>query len=162
MPHKPRPVIKYTWLDWYPDRRIEEAVVSLSTSLMKKKRRRRTLRVLDFGCGTGRHTVYFAKSGFHVYGFDWSRTAVSRTRVELYKERLGAKLKIWDMNDVPLPYTNSFFDGVLVMRVFHHAFIDKIRKIAAEIERVTRKGGYIYVEVPQLVEIRENPKPVRY
>ncbi len=160
MPHRTRPVIKDTWLDWYPDRRVEQGVVSLAASLLKKWRR--ASRVLDFGCGTGRHTVYLAKLGFDVYGFDWSRKAISRTREELHKERLSAKLRIWDMNGIPFPYASSFFDGVLVMRVFHHTFSDKIRKIATEIERVTRKGGYIYVEVPQLVEIRENPKPARY
>ena len=31
------------------------------------------MRVLDIGCGTGRHLVYLAKQGFNMFGFDVSQ-----------------------------------------------------------------------------------------
>ena len=34
-------------------------------------------RVLDFGCGLGRHSIFFARQGFHVSAFDLSPEGVS-------------------------------------------------------------------------------------
>ena len=35
--------------------------------------------VLDLGCGTGRHVVYLAKSGFSVFGLDHSPEGIRFT-----------------------------------------------------------------------------------
>ena len=35
---------------------------------------------LDLGCGLGRHSVFFAKKGFHTSAFDLSREAVEQTK----------------------------------------------------------------------------------
>ena len=37
-------------------------------------------RVLDLGCGAGRHLVYLAKEGFEVYGTDISETGLEYAR----------------------------------------------------------------------------------
>ena len=37
-------------------------------------------RILDLGCGTGRHAVEFAKRGFDVTGVDFSEAMLSRAR----------------------------------------------------------------------------------
>jgi SAM-dependent methyltransferase len=136
--------IKDTWLDWYKDRRVEENVVHLVKQLLEAK----VQKVLDFGTGTGRHTVYLAKMGFEVYGFDWSDAAVAIAKQELTENGLSANLLVWDMNNTPLPYDDSFFDAVIAVRVLHHTYVDKIIQIASEIARITRTGGYLYVEAP--------------
>ncbi len=60
---------KDSWVEWYSDRRVEENVVDLAKVLREKG----ASRILDFGCGTGRHTVYLARMTFDVYGFGfWS------------------------------------------------------------------------------------------
>jgi 2-polyprenyl-3-methyl-5-hydroxy-6-metoxy-1,4-benzoquinol methylase len=114
-------MIKDTWLDWYPDRQVDEAVVTLADLLKRQK----ASKVLDFGCGTGRHAVYLASLGFDVYGFDWSESSISVATRELSNKGLHANLLVWDMNETQLPSDDSFFDGVLSIRVFHHALIDK-------------------------------------
>jgi len=151
-------MIKDTWLDWYQDRQVDESVVSIAELLKQKG----ASKVLDFGCGTGRHIVYLAKMGFDVYGLDWSGASVNIARKELSEKGLHAELRVWDMNETPLPYDGSFFDGVLSIRVFHHTLIEKIRMIASEIQRITKKGGFIYVEVPSWNENGkiENPDVV--
>jgi len=135
---------KDAWLDWYKDGRVEEGVVTFAKLLQPAKGRR----ILDFGSGTGRHTVYLANLGFDVYGFDWSKTSIRVANQELAKQRLTARLTVWDMNDIPLPYDAAFFDAVIAVRVLHHTYLDKIRRIASEIERVTKVGGLVYIEVP--------------
>ena len=141
--------IKDTWLDWYKDGRIEESLPPLVKLLFEAKVRR----VLDFGTGTGRHTVYLAKIGFEVYGFDWSENAVGITKKELFQQGLSANLAVWDMNNIPLPYGNEFFDAVIAINVLHHTYIDKIKRTASDIARITRSGGYLYVESPTYGEV---------
>ena len=43
--------------------------------------------VLDLGCGTGRHIIYFVKKSFNVYGFDISEEGVKATKEWLRKEK---------------------------------------------------------------------------
>ena len=137
-------LIRDTWLNWYKDRRVQDGVVSFVTMLQSEEVRR----ILDFGCGTGRHTVYIAKLGFDVYGYDWSEPAIEIAQRELTRERLPAKLQVWDMTVLPLPYVDDFFDAVVVVRVLHHTYIETIKRIVSEIARITRGGGYLYLEAP--------------
>jgi len=136
--------IKDTWLNWYKDGRVEDGVVTFAELIRKTDARK----VLDFGTGTGRHTVYLASLGFNMYGFDWSQNAIAITKEELSKKRLSANLKVWDMNQTPLPYGDEFFDAILAVRVLHHTYIQAIERIVSEIVRVARVGGYLYLEVP--------------
>lgn len=105
-------------------------------------------RVLDFGCGTDRNTVYLDRLGFEIHGFDWSEAAVTAARRELSHAGLGADLRVWDMNETPFPYSDSYFDAVLVLRVMHHTYVEKIEHMAGEISRITKSGGLLYLEVP--------------
>ena len=151
--------IKDTWLDWYNDRRIEENVVLLVKRLLEAKVRR----VLDFGTGTGRHAVYLARIGFEVYGFDWSDAAIRITKQEMSRERFSAQLTVWDMNDTPLPYDDGFFDAVIAVKVLHHTYIEKIRRIASEIARITHESGYVYIEAPTYEEaMKQKLEGVRF
>ena len=45
-----------------------------------------------------------------------------------------------------LPYKDSFFDAVIIIRALYHARIPTINKIAKDIVRIVRPGGYIYIE----------------
>ncbi len=138
------PFNKDAWVDWYKDGRVAEHIPVLARLLKEANAER----VLDFGTGTGRHTVYLAKMGFEVYGFDWSEASVRVANRELARQGLSANLRVWDMTETPLPYADSFFDGVIGVRVLHHTYAEKIRRIALEIERITKVGGLVYVEVP--------------
>ena len=47
-----------------------------------------------------------------------------------------------------LPYPDGLFGGVLSVQVIHHNRLEAIRGTVAEIDRVTRPGGLIWVTVP--------------
>ena len=55
-----------SWDYWYgkKERIVEPEVLKLEQILRTENLRR----VLDFGCGTGRHTIHLARSGFNVEG----------------------------------------------------------------------------------------------
>ena len=44
--------------------------------LIKLLKKKGTERILDLGCGSGRHSVYLAKQRFNVYGIDIARSGV--------------------------------------------------------------------------------------
>lgn len=106
-------------------------------------------RVLDIGCGTGRHLVHLAKRGFNMFGFDVSSRAIELTEQWLNEENLSANVKQYRMQD-GFPYEDMLFDAVISIQVIHHNRIRDIEATVREIERVLRPGGYIFITVPVL------------
>ncbi|MEM2908795.1 MAG: class I SAM-dependent methyltransferase [Candidatus Bilamarchaeaceae archaeon] len=110
-------------------------------------------RILDLGCGSGRHTVYFAKKGFVVYGIDIAKQGIKITKSWLKKENVKANLKIGSIYR-KLPYPNDFFDAVISTQTIHHARIGNVRKAIREIERVLKQHGLIFVTVARKIKRR--------
>jgi cyclopropane fatty-acyl-phospholipid synthase-like methyltransferase len=110
---------------------------------------RKANNVLDLGCGSGRHIVYLAKNGFSVFGLDNSPEGLAIANKWLNEEGVSADLQLHDMI-APLPYETDFFDAVISVQVIHHGKMATIRKVIKEIERVLKKGGYIFITVPKL------------
>ncbi len=106
-----------------------------------------TGKILDVGCGAGRHAFYFVRKGFEVYGFDEDEDAIENDRQILRKEELKADLRVWEMTK-PLPYQDEFFDAALAVRVIHHTNINKITKIVHELDRVLKPKGFLFLQVP--------------
>ena len=105
--------------------------------------------VLDLGSGSGRHVVYLAQNGLAVFGLDNSPQGLAITRKWLAEEGLSADLQLGDMA-ARLPYGDDFFDTVISVQVIHHADVATIKGIIAEIERVLKKDGFIFITVPKL------------
>jgi tellurite methyltransferase len=110
--------------------------VSEFAQLLKERAARR---VLDLGCGTGRHLILLAKEGFEVYGLDISPTGLEEARRWLEEEGLRAELKEGDMSS--LPYPEGFFDGAISIHVIYHGTLAQMRKAIGELHRTLRPGG---------------------
>ena len=91
--------------------------------------------VLDAGCGDGRVLACLA-SRYRVVGVDVSYNALSR---EENRERIVGVL-------TALPFRDGAFDLVLVSEVIEHIPADALRKVLAEIRRVS--GKYVLITVP--------------
>ena len=115
--------------------------------------------VLDLGCGTGRHTIALARSGFRVYGIDISEEGIRQTKEWLRQENLEAALEVRDIYK-RLPYKENFFDGVISTAVLHHARISKIKKLIIELERVMKPNGVLMIEVPKEKHAHEIHKEI--
>ena len=96
-------------------------------------------RVLDLGCGAGRHLVYLARQGFEMYGTDIDPHGLARARSWLEQEGLPAHLAVADMEALPFP--DDFFDAVVSMYVIHHNLMDGIRRTVAGVRRALRPRG---------------------
>lgn len=117
---------------------------------------RNVQRVLDLGCGTGRHMVFFSEKGFQMYGLDASEHALQLAKLWLDKSSLQGELRQHKM-ECRFPYDDDFFDAVISIQVIHHNKISDIMYTIREIERVLRKGGIAFVSVAVLKEERLFP-----
>lgn len=103
-------------------------------------------RILDLGCGSGRHVIYFAKRGLDVYGIDIAEAGIKITKDWLRKERLEADLKIGSIYK-KLPYRDNFFDAVISINTIHHERIENIQKAIRGIERVLKPKGLVFINL---------------
>jgi ubiquinone/menaquinone biosynthesis C-methylase UbiE len=94
------------------------------------------LRVLDVGCGTGRHTVPLLEMGARVVGLDFSpeMLAVARQRtanrtVEFFQHSLPD----------PFPFVDETFDLVVSGLVVEH--VSDLETVFRECVRVLKPGG---------------------
>ena len=91
--------------------------------------------LLDIGIGTGLASQSFAKVGLSVYGCDGSTEMLKVCESKAFAK----ELKVFDLQNIPLPYTDSFFDHVICCGVLH--FFDDLETILKEVLRIIKPGG---------------------
>jgi len=94
-------------------------------------------RVLDLGCGVGRHTVALARLGFVVTATDVSPSGLVTCAAHLAREGLRATLVRHEMETFPFP--DCAFDGLIAFNVIHHTSVAGMRRILAGMCRVLRR-----------------------
>jgi tellurite methyltransferase len=114
-------------------------VVSLAQRLYDAGARR----ALDLGCGPGRHTLALAKIGYSTAATDVSPTALTHCATWLASE--GFRGAICEADMQALPFADAAFDFVVSYNVIYHATRAGVVKTLAEIERVLRPGGKLFV-----------------
>lgn len=93
-------------------------------------------KILDFGCGSGRDTMYFLKSGFDVTATDGSE--------ELCKyasEYTGIHVKqmlFQDLDEV------DYYDGIWACLSILHLSKNELRIVMNKMSRALKAGGIIY------------------
>ena len=109
-------------------------------------------RLLDLGCGFGRHSYEGLKRGAEVVACDLARPEVEQVRDlarllasegEIDEEAMAAPVQ---GNALGLPFDDQSFDRVIASEVLEH--IDDDESAFAELARVLRPGGRLAVTVP--------------
>jgi len=103
-------------------------------------------KVLDLGCGSGRHTIFLAEKGFEMYGTDSAASGINLCRKWLKKLGLKAKLKVASFTK-RFPFRDNFFDAVISTWTIHHAKEKQVKFCIKEIERVLKPKGVIYMAI---------------
>ncbi len=93
-------------------------------------------RILDFGCGSGRDTLYFISKGFKVDAVDGSeelcRIASENTGIEV-RRMLFSELN-----------TNEVYDGIWACASILHLSKEELNDVFRRMLCAVKRGGYIY------------------
>lgn len=141
------PVKLHPWEKIYREQgRVFQELLPFFAQLVEELNRRRVHRVLDLGCGNGRHLVHLARAGFDVTGLDISISGLGLARRWLAEEGEQADTVLADFR-CPFPLHSAAFDALLSTQVIHHATIAGVRQAIAEIHRVLAPGGLAMISV---------------
>lgn len=142
------------WAEYFDSRYLTEFDPLLSAERSRREvARLRTLlgelpdgaRVLDLGCGQGRHANLLAEAGFAVTGLDYSAELLALAARA--GRPLGARSPAYrrgDMRRLPAPWTGRFDAVVNLFTSF--GFFDRAEDDAAvltQVARVLRPGGLL-------------------
>jgi len=72
----------------------------------------KTLRILDVGCGTGRHAIELSRRGYRVTGIDLSESQLKRAREKAAGQGLDIDFQLQDARKLPF---NKRFDAVIML-----------------------------------------------
>ena len=109
-------------------------------------------RVLDVGCGNGRHAFEAYRRGARVVAFDLDREELAAVTglcgaMRLEGEAPPAAGSAAVTGDATvLPFADSSFDKIIAAEVFEHILDDQ--RAMNEVARVLRPGGVLAVTVP--------------
>lgn len=99
--------------------------------------KKKTAKILDVGCGTGKNLESFKEFG-EIYGLDSSKEAM-----EFCKKRGLKNIKLGEAEK--MPFKASSFDVVTLLDVLEHTDDNKTLR---EVYRVLRKDGILIITVP--------------
>ncbi|NPU94202.1 MAG: methyltransferase domain-containing protein [Gammaproteobacteria bacterium] len=105
--------------------------------------------VLEGGCGLGQNVWGLEKKGFKVWGIDNAEETVESVR------NCAPDLKI-SLGDVQkLEFADAYFDGYWSLGVIEH-FWHGYDEILAEMARVIKPGGYLFLTFPAMNAARKS------
>ena len=105
-------------------------------------------KLLDLGCGSGRHVVHFARRSFDVTGLDLSGHMLGVTRDKLIREGLHAELLQHDLCEPGL-FDDDVFDYAVCMFSTLGLIRGRAHRVNAlrEVRRVLKPGGLFVFHV---------------
>ncbi len=99
--------------------------------------------LLDLGCGTGRHSIFFAELGFTVSAFDLAEDGIDILKNKLEDKNLNIHIQIGDM--LNLPYEPESFDCILSMFTIQHTDMTGLGIILDNIYRILKPSGEAFI-----------------
>lgn len=100
---------------------------------------RKSVRLLEIGCGPGANVWFMAREGFNVAGIDGSPTAIQRARQRLANEGFMVDLQVGDF--ARLPWPDNTFHGVVENLSLYANPWTSIECALREVRRVLKPGA---------------------
>lgn len=95
-------------------------------------------RILDHGCGAGRHALFLAAEGFDVSACDVSRPAVAELQARAAARKLSVDARVASDLD---GYATARFDGVLSFGVLYYMTYAMAVESLRAVHRILKPGG---------------------
>jgi ubiquinone/menaquinone biosynthesis C-methylase UbiE len=139
----------YKYFSRFYDSLIEPLNSGLRSIGIKMYPPKSGMKVLDIGCGTGAHLVQYQKVMCKVYGVDTSLSMLKQAKL-----KLGERADLQLVDARTLPFSDNFFDIILIATVLHEMDPDLRKKVLLEARRTLRLDG-------RMVIIDFHPGPLR-
>ena len=97
-------------------------------------------KVLEFGCGTGKNTVWFEQNAKEILSADFSEAMIAKAAEKVKSSKV--EFVIADINE-PWIFTKDKFDLISFSLILEH--IDNIDEIFNKSNTVLQSGGYMYI-----------------
>lgn len=110
------------------------------------REKRKAVRILEVGCGSGANLWMVAREGFDACGVDLSEEAIKLCERMLTHYDVGATLAVADMT--ACPFLDQSFDAVV--DVFSAYCLDEagFRRLVCEVRRLLKPGGKFFCYTP--------------
>jgi cyclopropane fatty-acyl-phospholipid synthase-like methyltransferase len=105
-------------------------------------------KLIDIGCGIGRHVIYGNDLGLNAYGVDLSSEAIEFARNWAAQEGvLDAENRLLEASVDKIPFPDDFFDVAVSHGVFDSMSFDVAKAGIVEASRVLRHNAYFYLDL---------------
>jgi SAM-dependent methyltransferase len=105
-------------------------------------------KVLDLGCGSGRHLNYLLENGYYSIGLDISDISLKQAAKFLnIKKHKKNRYKLINSSSSVIPLKNNTLDYLIADGVIDSMITSDILKTNDEIFRVMKNGGLIYISL---------------
>jgi ubiquinone/menaquinone biosynthesis C-methylase UbiE len=118
------------------------------TSIKKRHNLTEAPRILDLGCGIGRHVIFSHQMQCESYGIDLTHSAIEVALEWGKKENIPEPEKRILQGDITnMPFEDCFFDFILSHGVIDSMSLANAKKAVLEAARVIKKEGLFYCDV---------------
>lgn len=116
-------------------------------------------KVLDLGCGAGRHVFFLGNENIVPYGLDFSDEGIEYTKEMMIENGLGQYVDNMSVGTLTqLPYADYFFDGIICYGVLYYLAYEDIKKAVQEMRRVLKPAGKLLLVVRTIEDYRYDEK----
>lgn len=101
------------------------------------------VKILDFGCGSGRNTKVMSELGYHIFAMDYNKECL-----ELTKEKLGDYPKIeYILNsELEVPLEENTIDCIVAWGSMFYLSRENEEKLFAGLTKVLKKDGLLLAD----------------
>lgn len=132
-----------TYLKTYIDLCSQKSTQRQVDFIMRRMGLKRGSRILDLGCGYGRHAISLAKKGIEVTAFDYSEDLLRLAKKEARRQQVSIQCVRGDMRHLHFKHR---FDGVISMFTsfgYFDNFQDNLLVIKGVSRALTKKGLFL-------------------
>ena len=100
-------------------------------------------KILDLGCGAGRHAIFLAQEGFDVYATDISREGINVTQNRA--QELGLHIQTKTNPAHLMDYSENFFDGIVCYAVLYYGSKEQMETAIKKSFQSLKPGGKMFL-----------------
>lgn len=106
--------------------------------------------IFDIGCGPGRDSIYFAKSGFSIVGFDISDSMLEIVKRKIEQSTIWKRINLLNGDMIWLPFRNEAFHGIWCCASLLFIPLAKWENILTSLYCILKKQGILFLAVKSL------------